>query len=212
MRLTLSLLTVAFVVALSQTASAQDFSTVEVFGGFSHNRVDTGLADADLDDDPGFDDDDFDDIFDQREGFNGFNVSVTGNFSRYVGAKFDVSGHYRSDDIFVGPFADRVDSSLYNFLGGVQIKDNSTSNGRLRPFGHLLVGAAVAKTEFESLEQLGFDDDFNETGLAGAIGGGLDINASERIDIRVFQIDYNPTRLFDSWQHNFRIGIGIVFH
>jgi len=51
-----------------------------------------------------------------------------------------------------------------------------------------------------------------ETGLAGAFGGGLDIRASDRIDIRAFQFDYNPTRVFDSTQHNFRIGVGIVIH
>ena len=51
-----------------------------------------------------------------------------------------------------------------------------------------------------------------ETGFAGAFGGGLDIRAGDRIDVRVIQFDYNPTRLFDSTQHNFRIGVGIVFH
>ena len=198
----LSIAAVSAASAVAQVQPVDDYKKGEVYVGYSNGQVDTGISSGDS----------IRDFFRDRENFNGVNVSGVYNFSRYVGAKFDVAGHYRSDDIFVGPFADRVDSSLYNFLGGVQIKDNSTSNGRLRPFGHLLVGAAMAKTEFESLEQLGFDDDFNETGLAGAIGGGLDINASERIDIRVFQIDYNPTRLFDSWQHNFRIGIGIVFH
>jgi hypothetical protein len=51
-----------------------------------------------------------------------------------------------------------------------------------------------------------------ETGFAGAFGGGLDIRASDRVDVRVIQFDYNPTRLFDSTQHNFRIGVGIVIH
>jgi hypothetical protein len=56
--------------------------------------------------------------------------------------------------------------------------------------------------------------DFTEkdTGFAAAFGGGIDIRASNRIDIRVIQIDYNPTRLFDGTQHNLRVGIGIVFH
>ncbi len=51
-----------------------------------------------------------------------------------------------------------------------------------------------------------------DTGFAGVIGGGLDIRASKRFDIRVIQIDYNPTHVFDNTQHNFRIGAGIVIH
>jgi hypothetical protein len=56
------------------------------------------------------------------------------------------------------------------------------------------------------------DFEESETGFAGAFGGGLDIRASERIDIRAFQFDYNPTRLDGSTQHNFRVGVGIVIH
>ena len=53
--------------------------------------------------------------------------------------------------------------------------------------------------------------------FAAAIGGGLDIRAGRRVDIRVIQFDYNPTRgTFQSGQsnilHDFRIGAGIVFH
>ena len=55
--------------------------------------------------------------------------------------------------------------------------------------------------------------DFTEkdTGLAAAFGGGFDFRVSNRIDIRLIQIDYNPMKLFDSTQQNIRIGIGIVF-
>ncbi|HEU4714012.1 MAG TPA: hypothetical protein VFS76_20770 [Pyrinomonadaceae bacterium] len=56
-----------------------DYRRLEIFGGFSHNRVDVGPVE---DFDPG-DDIEFNDIFDEREGFNGFNASITGNFHRY---------------------------------------------------------------------------------------------------------------------------------
>lgn len=79
-----------------------------------------------------------------------------------------------------------------------------------------------------------FDDrltDFDDAGFAAAFGGGLDVRLNDRIDIRVIQIDYNPMRFdFSDFGaigvpgtptplgdpkrtlHNFRIGIGIVFH
>jgi hypothetical protein len=203
------------IVACASIAAAQssDYKKFEFFGGFSHNRVDTGIGD----DDPSLRD-----IIDEREGFNGFEASATGNFSRYFGLKADVSGHFKNTNLAVDNVSGaRVDlnSRLFNFLGGVQIKDNA-SESTLKPFAHALVGAAHTRNE------LTFNQIFcvaivpspcanrtvSETGLAGAFGGGLDIRANDRIDVRVVQFDYNPTRLFDSTQHNFRIGVGIVFH
>src|SRR5688500_20340030 len=75
-----------------QSMAQSDYRRFEFFGGFSHNRVDVGPVE---DFDPG-DDLEFDDIFDEREGFNGFNVSAVGNFHRYWGAKFDYSYHQKS--------------------------------------------------------------------------------------------------------------------
>jgi hypothetical protein len=100
------------------------------------------------------------------------------------------------------------------------LKDNS-SQATFKPFAHALVGVAHARNRvtisdsgciaiFPSPCPSPFTE--TDTGLAGAIGGGLDIRAGNRFDIRVIQIDYNPTRLFDSTQHNFRFGVGVVIH
>jgi hypothetical protein len=201
--------------ALAQ--SADDYNRVEVFGGFSHNRVDTGGPGDGL----AFAGDE------EHTGFNGFNASVVGNLSRYAGLKFDVSGHFKREadadfsicvDATTGGvcFSPRARASLYNFLGGVQFKDNA-KEGRAKPFAHLLVGGAHAKVTFDNgpcLEALGFVclSDESETGVAGAVGGGLDIRLSERFDLRAVQLDYNPTRLGGETQHNFRVGVGIVIH
>ncbi|MGH9962450.1 MAG: hypothetical protein ACREBC_35930, partial [Pyrinomonadaceae bacterium] len=153
-------------------------------------------------------------------GFNGFNAAVTGNVTRYLGFKFDVSGHFKQKTFpVIGNATVDVDSKVFSFLGGVQLKDNSTE-ARFKPFAHALVGAAHARNEVEfssdicvALFPSPCPADFTEsdTGLAGAIGGGIDIRAGKRFDIRVIQFDYVPTRVFDSTQHNFRIGAGIVF-
>ena len=201
-------------------ALGQDYKRFELFAGYSHNRVDVGPVE---DFDPG-DDLEFDDIFDEREGFNGFNVSIVGNFRRYFGAKFDYSYHQKSFDF--GP--DNTTVRLHNILGGIQVKDNA-AEGRFKPFAHALVG--VGRTSADLSE---FDDDlfdFDDSGFAAAIGGGVDIRLSDRVDLRLIQIDYNPMRFdFSDFGavgipgtptptgsekrtlHNFRIGIGIVFH
>jgi opacity protein-like surface antigen len=204
---------VAACASISLAQSTDDYNKYDIFVGYSHNRVDTGIGD---------DDPQLDDVFDEREGFHGFNVSVTGNISRYVGLKGDLSGHWKKKTFpLTGTAASvELDSSLWNFLGGVQIKDNSKET-RFKPFAHALVGGAHAKVNgnfssgvciavFPSPCPADFEE--SDTGFAAAIGGGLDIRASDRIDIRAFQFDYNPTRVFDGGtQHNFRIGVGVVF-
>lgn len=56
-----------------------------------------------------------------------------------------------------------------------------------------------------------FNINESETGLAGILGGGIDFRVNDRVDIRAIQFDYNPTRLSGETQHNFRIGVGVVF-
>ena len=202
------------IVATASMAFAQstdDYNKVEGYVGYSHNRVDTGLDDGNTE---------LSDVINEREGFNGVNASITGNVTRYFGLKGDFSGHYKSETFPVLGASVDVDSSIYNFLGGVQIKDNSKET-RFKPFAHALIGAArvrnradfssgVCAAVFPSPCPVDFTE--TETAFAGAFGGGLDIRAGKRLDIRVIQFDYNPTTAFDSTQHNFRIGAGIVFH
>jgi hypothetical protein len=220
-----------FTAPLAHSQSSDDYHKVEVHGGYSHSWTDTGIENT------------FPVLGDGlkgRKGFNGFNASVTANLSRHLGVKFDFSGNYRSDTLRVNlavpcqpaPLclpaivaADvRAKASIYNFLGGVQFKDNSAET-RLKPYAHLLVGAARVRVKVD--EPLvcaipeGCSDgsgssrnilNESDTGFAGAFGGGLDVRVGQRIDVRVIQLDYNPTRLFDNTQHNFRVGAGIVFH
>lgn len=194
-------------------AQGDDYHKVEVYGGYSHNRVDTGIDDSEPE---------LSDIINEREGFHGFNTSASFNVKRFVGLKADFSYHTKSKNIPVGGTAASldIDSSVFNFLGGVQLKDNSKET-TFKPFAHAMVGLAHGKNE------INFSDNFcaaifpspcindftdTDTGWAGAFGGGLDIRAGKRIDIRVIQLDYNPTGLFGSTQHNFRIGAGIAIH
>lgn len=181
----------------AQTTASDDYDKINFFAGYSHNRVDTG---ANANEDP-----ELDDIIDEREGFNGFNTSITGNVSRYTGLKFDYSYHQKTIDFGV----DSATGRLHNFLAGVQFKDNSKDETKkVRPFAHVMVGAAHSQLDLTE-----FDDDledFSETGFAAGIGGGVDFRINDRFDFRAIQFDYNPTRLADETQHNFRVGIGIV--
>jgi opacity protein-like surface antigen len=145
---------------------------------------------------------------------------------KYVGLKFDFSGAYRSDDFTSGGFTGNVDSSIYNILGGVQLKDNRKEGGTVRPFAHFLAGVAHQRLNVDStgLNTLIGVNSFEatDTSFALGIGGGVDIRVHPRVDIRAVQFDYNPVFSGDQTiqgqtftgqtQHNFRIGAGIVIH
>jgi opacity protein-like surface antigen len=195
------------------SATAQDYNKFEVYGGYSYLSVDTGL-------------DEFDPTaFDSRENLHGVNASVTGNFSKRFGLKFDFSTH--SKDLFDDGFTD-VKYRNNQFLGGVQFKNNEKDGPVLKPFGHVLAGVSNQRIECNgdcfAGDGLSTSINASQNNFAMAFGGGLDIKVHPRIDIRAFQIDYNPiffrenggdfTNFFtDSrTQNNFRIGVGIVIH
>ena len=172
-------------------AQSNDYNKVDIYAGFSHARVDFGG--------------DF-------EGFNGVEGAVTGNISRYVGLKGDYAFHRKNFD-----FATNVDikARTHTFVGGVQFKDNSKET-KVKPFAHFMAGITHAKAEVDPVAcaaVLGVPCPVgdSDSGFAGVIGGGVDIKINRRVDFRAIQFDYNPTRLGGETQHNFRVGIGLVF-
>lgn len=214
--LALSITALMAVFAAAQ-APADDYKKGELYVGYSNGQVDTGLDSGST----------AADFFRDRESFHGFNASGVYNLNRYFGVKGDISGTYNGSR-FTGNFdvggspasvSFDTDSSLYNFLGGVQVKDNSRE-GRFKPFAHALVGVGHARTKFSDFTcapgnlcaaVVVPDESASGTGLAGAFGGGLDIRLNDKIQIRAFQVDYNPVRIDGSTGHNARFGAGIVF-
>lgn len=177
----------------------------EIFGGYSNNQVESSAGTIDS----------AGNFSKSRDSHNGFEVSGTGNINRYFGIKGDFSAVFRSGDNFSS-------SSVYNLLGGIQIKDNAGKGSRFRPFAHALVGTALTQsvTDYSKLApqtcvQLKVSCskfNTNNSGLAVAIGGGLDIKATKRMTIRAIQIDYNPIHVDTNTQDNVRFSIGFVFH
>ncbi len=209
------ILSLALMVTASAFASAQtDYNKGEFFVGFSHAQVDSGLDSGDS----------VNSFFNDRIGFNGFETSGVYNVSRYVGIKGDVSGVYNSTrfsfPVTTGGTTQTVSvdtkNSLYNFLGGVQIKDNA-NEGRFKPFAHALAGAGHGRTRVNSVTctttaNIDCSDITNvsDTGLALAVGGGLDVRINDRVDFRAFQVDYNPIKFENTTDHNVRFSIGFV--
>lgn len=222
----------ALILVSTNTALAQDdYKRYEFFAGYSALRIDNLAGDTSS---PAIDD-----VLGEKQTLRGFNLAATYNFHRYVGAKFDYSLHLREDN-FTRPLGSgTVDTTVQNFLGGIQIKENSEDGPTFKPFGHALFGVAVQKVDVDSpqLPALFGISDFstNETSFSMAFGGGLDIRLNKRFDLRVVQIDWNIIKRGDQQtgivlaptpfqtvgtpfvipgtrQDNLRLGIGIVIH
>lgn len=169
-------------------AQSDDYHQNEFFAGYSLNRfVENGSASGNA---------------------NGFNAAYVYNFNRYIGAKADFSGHFRRDSTtFLGTtFSSRSD--VYRYMGGVQIKDNNKDT-KVKPFAHALVGGGSLRFSSSSGS---FNSSSTRTNFALAVGGGLDIKATDRISVRVAQVDYAPIFNTGGIINAVRFSAGIVFH
>ncbi len=225
MKLRLLISTISLVFVFSVIAQAQsENNRVEFYGGYSYMHTDTGFN-QDLD----VPESDVDLNFNSH----GFNASLTGNVHRYVGLKFDFSTHSKSRSFDDGTTSGSVKLRTNQFLGGIQFKDNRKEGSRVRPFAHILAGLANQKLSGTNIDYIppdviGGTTPVNFSGssndFAMVFGGGIDVNVSKRVAIRIIQFDYNPIFRRDQdipeldvtlpgrTQNNWRIGAGIVFH
>lgn len=237
--------------ALGVAQGSNDYHKVEAYGGFSSNLVESNLSRASftgLGSTQTFTNlcstatgdmigPNFQGFFCQRRYFNGFDASGTYNVTKYIGIKGDVSGHFRSQDYidrFNPPGLTQTITNqerIYQFLAGVQIKNNSTTR-RAKPFAHALVGfARYTNRQSQDLDLLpvaNFTIEDRETSFAMKLGGGIDLRAGRHFDVRVIEIDYNPifagnrnprtiagpfsVNFTGKTAHNFTIGVGLVIH
>lgn len=216
----------ALITVLVPAAFGQDdYKKWEFYGGYSALFFDTLAGDSG--------NAALNEVLGEKQNLRGLNLSLTRNFHKYVGVKFDWSLGVREDNFTRPNGSGTVDSSVSNYLGGIQIKDNSADGPRFKPFAHALFGMATQKVDIDSAQLgtiFGFSDySVTETSFAMAFGGGIDIKLNDRIDIRVVQADWNIINRGDQQiprttppggnfvlpgtrQDNFRIGAGIVIH
>ena len=192
-----------------------DYHRFEVFGGYEYSRVDSstkaqnvliaGEGSLSITDicSSAFTEDIGPNLqrnfYCSRRGFNGFDASAVYSFRKYVGIKGDLTGAYKNDRfVDTGGGATTTVTTrehLYNFLGGVQLKNNGV-DARVKPFAHVLAGVAHYTARIDQVVEpftafnSGLRDNFNS--FAMKLGGGLDLRAGRHIDIRVVEVDYNP--------------------
>lgn len=166
----------------------------EFFAGYSYHSADINTLTIDP----------------RRTSQNGFNFEYTRNVTKNFGLTGDFSAHFHRDSSSTGAVTFRRQRDQYFLLGGLQFKADSAH--RVQPFAHALFGVSLFRGFTSNATGSGnvftFDD---ATSFAMALGGGLDIRAGKRIDVRLIQVDYTPTRFGSGWQQNVRLSVGIVF-
>jgi opacity protein-like surface antigen len=201
----LPIIALLFVPALVtvDVVNAQDsFNKQEFAVGYTHRRTDFDAVD-----DPGG-------VFPST---NGFNISYTRNFSRYLGLKGEVAIGFTNATVsspvpplrlgaclrcdippFSGAFADPagstssvwdVDAREMSYMGGIQIKDNQSS-GRVKPFAHVLAGAVRQNAKLKDDGVL--VDNFIQYSFSMVLGAGVDFKVTDNFSVRAIQFDYNP--------------------
>ncbi len=129
-----------------------------------------------------------------RQNFNGFNGAVSGYFNKNLGITADFSGAFKTES--------GVSAKLYTYTFGPTLR---VPMDKATPFVHALFGGGHFTADESGTNLL------KSNGFVYAIGGGLDVNASKNVAIRIGQFDYLGTRFESTNFKNFRYSAGIVF-
>lgn len=134
-----------------------------------------------------------------NDGINlsGWNASLAGNVNHWFGVVADFDGYYKS----AIPAKGNVGSTQYRehaFLFGPQF--SYRKDPRVTPFFHTLFGGDHTSGRVSPM-----------TAFTMALGGGLDLNASQHFAIRLIQADYYMTRFGGQTQNNLRLSLGAVY-
>jgi hypothetical protein len=135
---------------------------------------------------------------------NGGSGTFAASLSHGISAVADFGGYFQSNVV-----SSSQSLNLETFLFGPRYSFRHAK--RWTPFGQFLAGGALGGgTLYGTGTTSG-----SASGFAMSAGGGLDLNASPRVSVRLFQAEYLMTRLpngVNGYQNNLRLTFGVVFH
>jgi opacity protein-like surface antigen len=201
----------ATLLLLPLTTVAQTAPRAEVFGGYGFART-GGIRDSQ----------------NRDKNLNGWATSVVFSPLDWFGIEGAISGHYGRGEsavtlppipgIPVPTFTTRTSASLYTFTAGPRF---SARSDRVTGYGHVLAGAARYRQDLDfSVSYIPEPDPlisatFKQTRFAAIFGGGIDVKVTDRVAVRVVEVDYLLTRFEEPdtsrVQSGLRLSTGIVF-
>lgn len=234
-RLIISTFLIAVFASSALAQSRDDFNGFEIFAGYSHLFIESSAIERSLNANEisRYSEErrltDISGMKEEATGKHGVNLAAIGNVNRYLGLKFDFSTYRNRIRYENGPALPEpvirpaltikdLGASLYNFMGGIQVKDNGKQK-IIKPFAHLHFGRVLSREE----KQLDFNrltsgellyserQTVTSTGFAGVAGGGLDLKFNDRLDFRLVQVDFYRSNIGSERMSGLRLGIGVVF-
>ncbi len=160
---------------LPVTLAAQDLPRVGFFVGYSRFRVSSGFSPESTA------------YSVDAAGLNGWNLTVTGNINRWIGAEADFGGYYGTTTVRALRPLPPFDGFSYspNFKGRTYLFGPRLSfcrHERFTPFIHALFGRVI----LSKIPPGNSSDSF----FGFALGGGLDVTAVRHLAVRALQVDY----------------------
>ena len=176
-------LRLVLVMLVPLAAIAREEPRLEAFGGYSW--VSTSLLQ-----DASF--------FAAREGFSGWNSSLTWNTTHNLGFVAEASGFLGS------PSQDNstVRTRYYSFLAGPKITHHNRTD-KVEIFVHQLFGGSHATLTSASSQ-------FAKTGFSMSAGFGMDFVIRRHVALRPFEVDYMISQLAVHSQNQFRVSAGVL--
>jgi opacity protein-like surface antigen len=197
------LLGLAVILLCSAVASAQEADKFEITGDYSYFRFNPGL--------PSY--------------FNSQNLNGGGGQAAlYLNSWFGIAADFQGYGSYTqclkpgNPLeaSGCASANLFTYTFGPQVKYRA---GRFEPFAEVLVGGAHSNFYANACTSEGLcgSKSPSNNAFALAIGGGVDIKATEHIAIRLVDADYELTRFGNNFtngnnsQSNFRFQTGVQF-
>jgi opacity protein-like surface antigen len=145
-----------------------------------------------------------------RLNLNGWSSNANYNVNKYFGVGLDVTGTRNNQ-------GSNGTQDIYSFMAGPNLYP--MGHHKLTPFVHVMggLGRYTLYLPAETIEGTTYPAyNYSENRLAIGFGGGIDFAVSNRVAIRVGQVDYERTVFslggtFPA-QNNFKFSSGIQFH
>ncbi|MBN1566783.1 MAG: outer membrane beta-barrel protein [Acidobacteria bacterium] len=139
-----------------------------------------------------------------KSNLKGWNVTVTGNLNKWIGAEADFAGYSGTATIEDLRYFEGISTQnfkTYTYLFGPRL--SFRHDPRVTPFLHSLFGGVSLNNSQQSF-----------SGFAFALGGGFDINVARYVAIRAIQADFMQTRLHQGSaqepNNSSRLSFGVV--
>ena len=158
-------------------------------------------------------------FFLNRGAIGSFAFNMNEYFSLVVDARYNQGDIMDGTFEFVWPELPLVISTPFAFgmknasaLAGPRFSYRNLLNERATVFVHALAGLDYWRLNGKfTIAGHNLSATADSFGPGVSIGGGFDVNVSEKIAVRVIQADYYKTRQMERWMNNVNLSFGIVF-